>query len=206
MRNPTYKLAIFVGLLLACNSTGSRIGSSPTSRLVPEPDIVDRLTGQKQIIDTLFKHSEDKLIVLAKLIDKDEPITIENGNFPDSVETTFNILKDSLGHVLTVSEFPYSESGDWSIALTHYFDKTGRTFAFERQTNFFNSFCTEGPAYETETKFYDDDLNLIDEAYRLVDDKGNALQKDSCQFPYNYEYKVSPDVRHYLEANKIKGR
>ena len=122
----------------------------------------------------------------------------------DNVETTFNILKDSLGQIITASEFPFSESGDWNIILTHYFDKDGKTFAFERQTNFFNSMCTDGVAFETQTEFYNSDFQLIDRMYKLVDEKNKILQKDSCQFPYNYEYKVSADIDKYLLTNRIK--
>ncbi|MFN3793330.1 MAG: hypothetical protein ACK4RX_01600 [Chitinophagaceae bacterium] len=195
-------MTIFLGLISACNSNDSRISS--TSRLLPEPNILERLKYQKTTIDTLFKHSKDKLIVLAKLVDKDELIQINNGNFPDNVETTFNILKDSLGQIITASEFPFSESGDWNIILTHYFDKDGKTFAFERQTNFFNSICTDGVAYETQTEFYNSDFQLIDKMYKLVDQKNKTLQKDSCQFPYDYEYKVSADIDKYLLTNRIK--
>lgn len=202
MRRLTYILTIFVGLISACNSNDSRTSSN--SRLLPEPDILERLKYQKTIIDTLFNHSKDKLIVLAKLVDKDELIQIKNGNFPDNVETSFNVLKDSLGQIITASEFPFSESGDWNIILTHYFDKDGNTFAFERQTNFFNSICTDGVAYETQTEFYNSDFQLIDKMYKLVDQKNKTLQKDSCQFPYDYEYKVSADIDNYLQTNRIK--
>lgn len=202
MKRLTYILTILLGLFSSCNSNDST--TSSTSRLVSEPDILERLKYQKTIIDTLFNQRKDKLIVLAKLADKDEPIQIKNGNFPDNVETTFNILKDSLGRVITASEFPFSESGDWNIILTHYFDKDGKTFAFERQTNFFNSICTDGVAYETQTEFYDSDFQLIDKMYKLVDEKNKTLQKDSCQFPYDYEYKVSADIDKYLQTNRIK--
>jgi hypothetical protein len=148
MKQLTYILTIFVGLISACNSNDHRTSSSSTNRLLPEPDIIERLKYQKTTIDTLFNHSKDKLIVLVKLVDKDEPIQIINGKFPDNVESTFNLLKDSLGQIISASEFPFSESGDWNIIYTHYFDKTGKTFAFERQTNFFNSVCSEGVAYE----------------------------------------------------------
>jgi hypothetical protein len=204
MKRITYILTIFVALFSACNSTDSGTNSSSTSRLLPEPDILQRLKYQKTIIDTLFNHNKDKLIVFAKLVDKDEPIQITNGNFPDKVKSTFNILKDSLGQIITASEFPYSESGDWNIILTHYFDKDGKTFAFERQTNFFNSICTDGVAYETQTEFYNSDFQLIDKMYNLVDEKNKTLEKDSCQFPYDYEYKVSADIDKYLQTNRIK--
>ena len=115
-----------------------------SSRHFSEQDIFEKLKYQKATIDSLFNHNKDKLLIFVKLADKDELEQITNGKFPENVETTFNILKDSFGKVITVSEFPFSESGDWNIILTLYFDKDGKTFAFERQTNFFNSICTDG--------------------------------------------------------------
>jgi len=204
MRPVTLILTCLVGLFSACNSNNNTNSSISTSRLLPESDTLERLKNQKTIIDTLFNQSKDEIIVLAKLNDKNDLIQIKNGNFPDNIETTFNILKDSIGQIITTSEFPFSESGDWNIILTHYFDKDGKTFAFERRTNFFNSICTEGVAYETRTEFYNSDFQLIEKMDKLVDEKNKSLQKDSCQFPYDYEYKVSVDIGEYLQTHKIK--
>lgn len=199
-----YTLTILLGLFSACNLSNEKIKTNSTTGLIPEPDIIERLKYQKSTIDTLFKRSIEKLIVLAKLADIDEPIIITNGDFPNNVETSYNILKDSLGHIVTISEFPFSESGDWNITFTHYFDKDGKIFAFERQTNFFNSICTDGAAYETRTEFFNRDFQLIDKTYKLVDQENRTLEKDSCQFPYDYEYKISADIGKYLKKNKIK--
>ena len=204
MKRLLYLLLTLSGLLVACNSNNSKKSDTSTSRLLPEPDILERLTYQKKSIDTLFNNSNDKLLVLAKLVDKEELIEIKNENFPENVEVTFNILKDSLGQIISATEFPFSESGDWNITLTHYFDKDGKTFAFERQTNFFNSICTAGVAYETQTEFYDNNFQKIHKMYTLVDEHNKALEKDNCQFPYDYDYKVSVDIDSYLRTNSIK--
>lgn len=199
-----FMLTIFVGLISACNSSVDKTNTSSNSRLLSEPDITERLKYQKSAIDTLFRHNKDKLIVFAKLTNGEKPIAIQSGEYPDKVEISYHILKDSLGHIATISEFPFSESGDWHISFTHYFDKDGKTFAFERQTNFFNSICTDGVAFETRTEFYGKDFRLIEDLYKLVDEKNIELQKDNCQFPYDYEYKISADIDNYLKTNKIK--
>jgi hypothetical protein len=203
MRQLTYILTIFVGLFSACNTTDS--GTNSTSRLLPEPDINERLKYQKALIDTFYNHNKDKVKILVKLVDKDELVEEINNEFDEiSCEKTFWILKDSLNKIITIFEQPFSESGDWNIVLTHYFDKDGNTFAFERQTNFFNSICTDDVAYETRTEFYSNDFKLIDKMYKLVDKNNKPLQKDSCQFPYDYEFKISPDLDKYLQTNRIK--
>jgi hypothetical protein len=199
-----FMLTIFVGLISACNSSVDKTNTSSNSKLLSEPDITERLKYQKSAIDTLFRHKKDKLIVFAKLTNDEKPVAIQSGDFPDKVEISYHILKDSLGHIATISEFPFSESGDWHISFTHYFDKDGKTFAFERQTNFFNSICTDGVAFETRTEFYDREFKLIDKTYNLINKENRPLQKDNCQFPYDYEYKISADIDKYLKTNKIK--
>lgn len=193
---------IFAALFKACNSTDRKTDLASTSRLLPEPDIFDRLKYQKQVIDTLLKHNQDKIVVLAKVAGSN-PVLIKDEDFPDKVETTFNIFKDSLGHIVTVSELPFSESGDWSIMYTHYFDKAGKTFAFEKQTNFFNSICTGGIAYETQTEFYNSAFQLIAKTYTLLDEENKTLSKDSCQFPYTYEYSISARIEEFLLTNSV---
>ena len=159
---------------------------------------------QTAAIDTLYNHSKEKIIFFVKLADKDELQQITYENFPENVETSFSILKDSLGKIITASEIPFSQSGDWYIVLTHYFDVNGKTFAFERQTNFFNSICTEGVAYETKTEYFNDKFELVSGQYKLIDEKNQPLNKDSCGHAYNFEYKVLNDADQFLQVKKIK--
>jgi hypothetical protein len=203
MRQPLFLLTFLLGLICACNSKDhSRTAS--TSRLVPEPDIAERLQYQKASIDTSFSHNRDNIEVLIKLPDKTDLMSFKDTILPDETERSFNILRDSLRHIVAITESPYSQSGDWFLTLTHYFDNNGQTFAFERQTNFFNSGCTEGVAYETKTEYYNSDFKLIRKEYKLVDEKGRNLNKDSCAFMYSYGYKVLPSVDKYLQTNRIK--
>lgn len=206
MKSLTYIFTIIVVLFVACNSPESKITTSTPSSLPPEPNILARLKYQKQIIDTLFNQSNEKLIVLVKLTNSDVPILKKDGNYPENVETTFFFFKDSLGKVLTAAECPHSVSGDWFLIYTHYFDKDGKTFAFEKQLNFFNSFCTAGVAFETQTEFFNGDFQSIDKMYKLVDEEGRGLQKDSCQFPCFNDYKISAHIDIFLQTNSINNR
>src|SRR5690606_579000 len=105
--------------------------------------------------------------------------------------------------IVATFESPSSESGDWNIVYTHYFDSEGKTFAFERQTYFYNSMCTEGLAHEIITNFYNNDFSVLDKKYQLTDEYGKNLHKDSCQFPYDYSYEISENSEDYLSANRI---
>lgn len=194
---------LVLGLICSCNfSDHSRTTS--TSRLVPEPDIAERLKYQKASVDTLFSHDRSSIEVLVKLAGKTNLMPFKDTILPDETEVSFNIFRDSSKHIVAIIESPYSQSGDWFLTLTHYFDKSGQTFAFERQTNFFNSGCTEGVAYETKTEFFNSDFRLIRNEYKLVDEKERNLNKVSCSFMYDYDYKILPSVAKYLQAKRIK--
>jgi len=196
MRKLTYLLIIILGLLCACNSKN-------TSTSIPEPDLMERLRYEKSEIDTLIKNSKGECLTFIKLTETGTASLIETDSVPEEAITTYYIFKDSLGKAITISELPTSKSGDWFIVYTHYFDKTGKTFAFERQTNFFNSNCTDGVAYETKTVFYNSDFKIINKFYKLVDEKNKPLNKDSCSHFYDYKYNVSANIDNYLKTNKI---
>lgn len=164
---------------------------------------LEQMQQQKKWIDTLFTKSSRSLLVFSKRVGAAIPEQVTNTQFPEAVETTYNILKDSAGNIITISEFPYSESGDWHIAYTYYFDVIGKTFAFERQTNFFNSICTPGVAYETKTFYYDSTFRQISYSYSLVDEKKMPLIKDSCQFPYDHAYQIVGSLQDFLAKNKL---
>ena len=209
-----YILIIFVGLVSSCSLGDNKPRS--ISRL-PEPDIMERLEGQKNIIDTQFQQNKNKIIVLAKPFANDEPMQIGREDVPNIVNSVFSILKDSSGQIIAAYEtLRIGSDGEFvptflrtgrfdglggRIVLAHYFDEYGRTFAFERQVN---GIFTEGTVHEIRTKYYDDHFRLMDETYKLVDDENKNLPKDSYQFLYDHEHKISADVDEYLRTNRIK--
>jgi hypothetical protein len=198
-----YLFIVFGGTMLSCNSVDNK-HSAPVAQ---DTGLTAQLARQKARIDTLYEHSKGELITLVKQAGSKEPVQVFNDSLPDDeVEATYTLFKDSSGKISSISEFPFSQSGDWYIVLTHYFDPRGHTFAFERQTNFFNSGCTGGIAYETKTEYYDTAFRLVSSRYRLVDEENRPLNKDSCALLYEYEYKVYPQVKKYLDSLGWKRR
>lgn len=195
----TIYFAFLLSLVSACNS---KENSSYFSSLIPEPDIKERLKYDKAIIDTLFNHKLNNIEVWVKEIGVKNPYQISNQIYPDNVEVTYKILKDSLGKVKIIYEFPYSKSGDWDISYCLYFDKNEKVFAFESQT-ILNSSCSNSIAYESKTEFYDSDFKIIDRSYILLDENKNILQKDSC-YLYKFKYNIASDLNEYLNQNKLK--
>jgi hypothetical protein len=165
----------------------------PKTNSTVQADSPESLKGKKDHIDSIFRLKNNNLTVLVKVPNKPGLVEVKNENWPEEVETTYNLLKDPSGNVILFLESPYSESGDWNITFAHYFDVDGKTFAFTRQTNYFNSICTEGVAYETVTEFYDKAFAKEKTDYKLVDTSGHVLDKSKCEFPYDQQYKVVKD-------------
>ena len=169
---------------------------------LPGIDVVS-LKKQKAIIDSRLLHDQKSIIAFAKVPHKKELIKVKNNKWPDEVEYSYNILKDSANNIIMILQGPFSESGDWDISYIHYFDKAGKTFAFERRTNFFNSECTEGAAYEVVSNYYQDNFTKVDQTYKLTNKQGKSLAKSKCNFPYDFKYTIYKNVSECLKAYHI---
>ena len=86
----------------------------------------------------------------------------------------------------------------------HYFDKKGNAFIHERNTNFFNSGCVDGVAYEVIKQYFDANFQLISENYSLTNEQQKKLKKEDCGFPYAAPYEVLGNVEDWLENYEIK--
>lgn len=211
MKKDFFILLIFVATIFTTSCKNNQaettketniVKDSLTTETLTEVNSLDILKQPKIEIDSFVSQNPKNLIVLVKRIDRSDLFQIINENFPEDIETTFNIVKDKAGHIIYACEIPASESGDWFLALNHYFDKNGKTFAFEKQTNEFNSGCAE-ITYETKTEYYDNDFKSIGNDYKLVDNKKKELRKKDCDL-MNYKYKVASNRDNYLKTNSIK--
>jgi len=212
MRNLKYILILFIFVSCQQKSETKKITSdlqtdikedkvNRSNELLPEPDIIERLKGQKIIIDTLQSQNKLKLEVLVKEPNKEKLTIVLNENWPETIETTYNIWKNEKGNIILIGEFPTSESGDWYIEYLHYFDKKEKTFVFQRTTNFFNSMCADGVAYEKIVEYYNSDFNRIERNYSLADKNKKELKKEDSAMHYDYPFEISNNLKSYL--NKI---
>lgn len=168
-------------------------------QLIPEQDIYERLIIKKSEIDTLQSHDKLKLEVFVKVPNKEKLTLVINKNWPEIVELTYNIWKNEKENIVMIGEFPFSESGDWHIEYKHYFDENEKTFAFERNTNFFNSICTDEVAYEKIIEFYDLNFNRVEKDYSLTDKNKTELKKEDCEMNYDFPFEVSDNLKNYLK-------
>lgn len=211
MKKDFFSVLIFVATIFTTSCKNNQTETTKETNIVNdslktetliEVNFLDILKQQKIEIDSFVSQNPKNLNVLVKRINRSDLFQIVNGNFPEDVETTFNIVKDKTGNIIYVCEIPHSESGDWFITLNHYFDKNGKTFAFQKQTNEFNSGCAE-ITYETKTEYYNNDFKSIGSDYKLVDDKKQELHKKDCDL-MDYKYKVASNNDNFLKTNSIK--
>ncbi len=194
-------IAFITSLLLSCQSQSS--SSSKTVEEKQPEESQDSLTVRKATIDNLrmTKYLVGK--VYAKVPHVESPIEVLNLEWPNEIEEVYNIWLDTNKSIVCIGSYPYSPTGDWDLGLTHYFKPNGKTFAFEKLTSFYNSRCTEGLAIEQNLIYYNNDFHAIDSLYVLTDAKANPLEKDSCTFPYTFDYSVYGSHEKLLKVLKI---
>lgn len=163
------------------------------------------LEKKKLEIDQYMKKHSKQFFLFAKVPKKKELVRVDNDKWPEEVECSYNILKDAAGKVIFIAQIPYSESGDWNINYSYYFNPSGELFCFNRFTGFFNSGCTDDAAHETITKYYNRKFNIVSNSYILTDSKKRPLNKLKCAFPYEFkDYKIYKNVNECLKAFNIK--
>lgn len=167
-----------------------------------EDEQLKELAARKIEIDNMM--SDSTLKVLVKVKGKRELQVVKERGYPRNIETTYNLLIDTTGKVLFISEMPYNATSDWFIAYKSYFDDEGKLFAFQRQNNFLNNGCTHGAAMENSIGYYNEDFLLVDSLYTITDTYKKPLDKKACKFPYNFKYTVNKTLNEYLAAKNIR--
>lgn len=172
--------------------------------LIPEPDILDRLKWQKAMIDSSMSEVKLDLEILVKEPDTEGLTKVVDDEWPEEFSVTYHLWANANGQIEMIGEYPFSESGDWGIGYLHYFDKNGKTFSFERNTNFYNSECADDLVNEDILEFYDNDFNRISRTYDLTGPGGQNLNDKNCSLPYDYPYDVAPSLENYLNRINYK--
>ncbi len=146
----------------------------------------------------------EKLIILVKVKGQPDLIKVINQNWPDDIETTYNIFKNQRRQIIYVGEFPTSQSGDWTLGLKHYFGDNGKLISFEKRLSYFNEDCTDGAVIETIIELYDNDFKLIKTTKTLNDNKGGELKVKDCEHAYNWTFDKRGTVNELVQLKKIR--
>lgn len=197
-----YLLSTLIFLVLvSCmnqNQSGEAMVDSDSENQEVLQGELARLLETKVLTDTLISQNKLQLEILVQQPDSEKLMVVVNEEFPEEVERTFNIWRDSEDRIVFIGEYPHSRSGDWYIEYKHYFNEAGETFAFERITNFFNSMCADAVAYEVITDFYNSEFSKLYQIYALTDLEGETLNKEECVFHYDYPYEISRSLESCL--------
>jgi hypothetical protein len=105
----------------------------------------------------------------------------DTSHWPD-VESTYNVLLDSANRPVLHVEVPFSVSGDWYAAYSHYFDEQGHTIVFESQASWFNNVCTDLLRRQLRM-FFDVRFRLM-KADTSYEDADNQALDRSCEDPF----------------------
>jgi hypothetical protein len=132
----------------------------------------------------------------------------DSTEWPDEAEAEVLVLVDTAGRPLRHLEMPVSESGDWWLGLTHYFDERGRTSVFARNVRYFSGAegCGDGIADVRRRTVYGPDLRVVSSELRLEDGTGQPLDEKACPVSTRYDEFFADDPQPTYDALVRAGR
>jgi len=166
--------------------------------------ITDQREKERLEIEKQVTTDKSKLIVLVKLKGQSNLQRVVGENWPDDIETTYNILKNQRGQIIYLGEFPTSESGDWTLGLKHYFGNNGKLIAFEKRLSYFNEACTDGAVIETIIELYDNAFKEVKTTKTQTDNRGKELKVKDCGHAYNWDIDKRGTVNELVHLKKIR--
>jgi hypothetical protein len=159
-------------------------------------------------LDSVFRDSSASKSLLtrfARLSGGRVVVLADSAEWPDDTEVSFGVLRLRDGFSLGY-EIPHSESGDWFNVYTHYFDPSGRVFAFERHSSFFIGCDDVNGARETATTLYAGDGRIMARRYVLeAFDTTKAITRDQCEFLMRWPYTIQRSLRMWRRVNSLDG-
>jgi hypothetical protein len=191
---------------LKTNKKETRNSNRQSAEEVSKLDMVKKETPQINEVLKRILENKDSIVILVKITGQKDLVKVINRNWPENIETTYNVFKNQQGQIIYIAEFPTSESGDWDLRLEYFFSEVGQLTAFVKDFSFFNSPCLgEGIANEQLLELYDSDFNVIETIKTLTDDKGKPLDEKKCRNTnYDIEYDIRPTANEFMELKGIR--
>ena len=155
-------------------------------------------------IDSLIIKDPDKLIVLVKVLGENDLKKVIDENWPEDIETTYNILKNAAGQIIFIAEIPTSESGDWYLEIRHYFTTEGNLLAYAKNLSYFNDNCGDGIVRKKEVELYDNQFTIIQETKSLLDQNGKYVDEKECDEVFNWNFDKRPTLKELVDLKKIR--
>ncbi len=167
--------------------------------------LILKLKQRKKAIDTYLNKNSKSLTVLVKVPGKTELVVVKDEQWPDSIQYTYNILRNAKGNIILVAQIPNDEAGDWFITYRHYFNEKGKTFAFSCDQSIFTDQIKGGVLNETTTTFYDENFVTLKttDAFDNKDARPLKIDKNKFEFP-DFKYDVYKSLGDCLAGYRIK--
>lgn len=152
------------------SSTPAFPAVADSAGLLDWADSIDMLAGQGGMEERVYATRGDSLVPLT------DPTDTAIGG-----ESEVRVLVGEDEKPLRHVEVPVSESGDWGLTLTHYFDPSGRTRVFASEGRFAGGpDCGGGVLRDVRYTLYRADGTPLDEHRAILDDAGQPLSVDAC--------------------------
>jgi hypothetical protein len=136
--------------------------------------------------------------LIAGLSDGRLSLVAQPDAWPDSTDVSYNVYRDGKGQVRLAYQSPYSQSGDWNLNLSHYFDSRESTFLMERQMSFFNGCWNDSSGTvigvrETSTSYFDASGRLVGRDFVRTTFDGAPAPTEGCNTTMRTPYVVYPN-------------
>jgi hypothetical protein len=165
--------------------------------------INQREKDRREIAKRITPKKHDEVIMLAKVKGKDE-LQVDLNLNQDSVEISYNILKNKKGQIVYVGEFPTSEHDDWRYGSKHYFADNGKLIAFEKVLVFSNKDCSDKEIVENIIELYDNNFNVIRTTKKQTNIGGKKLKFKDCRHAYTWKPDIRATVTELIKLKKIR--
>lgn len=168
------------------------------ARNAVDSEVVLRETQERVRIDALGKRRPESTVLAYALPGGRVVLERDSTDLPDSAVVDYAILRDSVARIRFVSASPLSESGDWLITETHYFDAMGSTIIMERFASFFNGCTMEATdstigVKEKATSYFDPQHRLIRRTFvRTRFDERTPAPLENCNHAFQDFYQIYP--------------
>lgn len=155
-------------------------------------------------LDTLKKMKSGRLNTYIKEL-KDTAFTQYKSNIdlPDEFQNMITTWSYQ-DKIRIAVESPFSQSGDFNISHTHYFDKNGNTLAYTNQTNFFNCLGKDDVSKAFLKRRFDSEFQLIHQDSTFTNNVDSLIKKSDCIHDYDFAYEIAPTVKSFQKRIVIK--
>ena len=110
------------------------------------------------------------------------------------------------GKIVAIEYVEASDSGDWEISETHYFDFAGTTIAFVRHIGSFHTECrpsADAPVHDVVRVGFDSSREVARE-HTVMDNRGRRFNPSSCNFyPSPAKFKIRGSLAEVAKAYNL---